>query len=378
MDRPGMQSWDIFCTVVDNYGDIGIGFRLARQLAAEHGLRVRLWVDDIAAFQRICPEIDAARDSQCVRGVEVRRWARVFPDVEPADVVVEAFGCPLPESYVAAMAARERKPVWINLEYLSAEPWILGCHGLASPHPRLPLVKYFFFPGFVPGTGGLLAELGLAEHRAEFQRDAFWEGLGLPAAGPGELRISLFCYENSALSGLFEAWVGQRFTVRCLVPEGRIVPQVGAFFGALEAHAGSVLRKGNLEVRILHFVEQDEYDRLLWACDLNFVRGEDSFVRAQWAAVPFVWHIYPQDEGAHWAKIDAFLDVYCADLPQEAAVQLRAFWQAWNTGEGAGEAWAGFWKHRATLEAHARRWKEALVKNGDLAWNLVQFCSTKV
>jgi len=242
MDMQGMRNWDIFCTVVDNYGDIGIGFRLARQLAAEHGLRVRLWVDDVASFQRICPEIDVALDAQVVRGVEVRRWAKAFPDVEPADVVVEAFGCPLPESYVAAMAALERKTVWINLEYLSAEDWILGCHGLGSPHPRLPLVKYFFFPGFVPGTGGLLAERGLAEHRAAFRRDAFWQGLGLPAAEPGELRISLFCYENSALSGLFEAWAGQDFPVRCLVPEGRIVPQVGAFFGASEAHAGGVFR----------------------------------------------------------------------------------------------------------------------------------------
>ena len=377
------QRWDLFCTVVDNYGDIGVGFRLARQLAAEHGLAVRLWVDDVASFRKICPEIDTGLDAQLVRGVEVRRWTEPFPDVEPAEVVVEAFGCALPQKYVAAMAARERKTVWINLEYLSAEDWVAGCHGLPSPHPSLPLVKYFFFPGFGSNTGGLLAERGLAQRRTEFQRDAaalgaFWRGLDLPLPAREELRVSLFCYENDALSGLFESWAAQAFPVRCLVPEGRVLGQVGAFFGAPEIHAGNVFRKGSLEVHILHFVEQDDYDRLLWACDLNFVRGEDSFVRAQWAARPMVWHIYPQQEGAHWAKIDAFLDAYCADLPPEAAAQLRAFWQAWNAGEGAGQGWAGFWQHRDVLEAHARHWAEALTKNGDLAWNLVQFCRTKV
>ena len=50
--RPSL-SWDIFCTVVDNYGDIGVCWRLARQLAAEHGFAVRLWVDDLASFARL-------------------------------------------------------------------------------------------------------------------------------------------------------------------------------------------------------------------------------------------------------------------------------------------------------------------------------------
>jgi uncharacterized repeat protein (TIGR03837 family) len=281
------------------------------------------------------------------------------------------------------MAASERKPVWINLEYLSAEGWVPGCHGLPSPHPSLPLIKYFFFPGFGSGTGGLLAERGLTQRRAEFQRDAaalgeFWRGLGLLPPTPEELRVSLFCYENNALSGLFETWATQTFPVRCLVPEGRVLGQVGAFFGNAVPSAGDVFRKGSLEVHILHFVEQDDYDRLLWACDINFVRGEDSFVRAQWAARPMVWHIYPQQEGAHWAKIDAFLDIYCAELPEEAAAQLRAFWQAWNSGAEAGPEWSGFWQHREVLEAHARGWAEGLARNSDLAWNLVHFCSTKV
>lgn len=376
---PATRTWDIFCTVVDNYGDIGVAFRLARQLAAEHGCQVRLWVDDLATFQRISPEIDPHLLAQPCRGVEVRRWADPFPEVEVADVVVEAFACELPASYVAAMAARQPKPVWVNLEYLSAEDWVRGSHGLASPHPRLPLVRHFFFPGFVPGTGGLLRERGLAARRRAFQQEplasaAFWQSLGLPAPRPEELRVSLFCYENNAIPDLLAAWAGGEAAVHCLVPEGRVVAQASAFFGQAPARAGDVFRKGSLTLRVLPFLEQDQYDRLLWACDCNFVRGEDSFVRAQWAARPLVWHIYPQEGGAHWKKLSAFLGLYCAGMSPGAAAGLAAFWEAWNRGEGAGAAWTDFWRQRALLEGYARRWAEQLEKIDDLAANLLHFC----
>jgi uncharacterized repeat protein (TIGR03837 family) len=375
--------WDIFCTVVDNYGDIGVCWRLARQLAAEHGLQVRLWVDRLDAFRRICPEVAPGLAAQHRRGVEIRHWADPFPEVAPAEVVVEAFACTLPANYVAAMAAGGRKPVWINLEYLSAEEWVRGCHGLASPHPQLPLVKHFFFPGFGPGTGGLVCEQGLLERRRAFQLDqgaqaAYWEGIGVPAAAPEEVRASLFCYANSAVSGLLAAWAHGAASVLCLVPEGVAAEAISAFFGQSELQAGRTLSRGRLQVRILPFLEQDLYDRLLWACDCNFVRGEDSFVRAQWAAKPMAWHIYPQEDEAHRLKLDAFLDLYCGGLPPEAAAGLRAFWSAWNRRAGAGEAWPGFWRHRAILEEHAGKWPARLLKNGDLAANLVEYCTDRL
>ncbi|HET9045379.1 MAG TPA: elongation factor P maturation arginine rhamnosyltransferase EarP, partial [Casimicrobiaceae bacterium] len=39
------QRWDVFCKVVDNFGDAGVCWRLARQLVAEHDLAVTLWID---------------------------------------------------------------------------------------------------------------------------------------------------------------------------------------------------------------------------------------------------------------------------------------------------------------------------------------------
>jgi uncharacterized repeat protein (TIGR03837 family) len=163
------MTWDIFCTVVDNYGDIGVTWRLARQLADEHALPVRLWVDDLAAFQQIRPEIDPASDIQHLAGVEVRRWTSPLPDTEPGEVVIEALACNLPDEFIHRMAARQPPPVWLNLEYLSAEDWVAGVHGLPSPHPRLSLTKHFFMPGYTRQTGGLTRERWLTTERDAFQ-----------------------------------------------------------------------------------------------------------------------------------------------------------------------------------------------------------------
>jgi hypothetical protein len=173
--------WDIFCTVIDNYGDIGIAWRLARGLAREHGLDVRLWVDDLQAFRHIWPAIDPSADAQSCEGVTVCAWRTPFGAPEPAQVVIDAFGCALPDAYLDAMSAQSPPPVWINLEYLSAEPWVAEHHGLPSPHPRLPLTRYFFFPGYTADTGGLLAEADLAARRAAFvqERNALRSGASL-------------------------------------------------------------------------------------------------------------------------------------------------------------------------------------------------------
>lgn len=379
--RGEQKHWDIFCAVVDNYGDIGVCWRLARQLSSEYGFRVRLWVDDLGSFQPLCPEIDPARERQLVRGVEVRHWSRDFPPAEPADVVVEAFACHLPPSYVADMAARETRPKWINLEYLSAEAWVEDCHGLASPHPTLPLTKHFFFPGFTAATGGLLLEAGLAERRRAFladpaAREAFWRGLGVDPREEG-LRIFLFCYGNEDVAGLLSAWAEGDEPILCLAPEGRSAQAAAAFFGGENAAPGAVFSRGNLTLRVLPFVEQGEFDKLLWACDCNFVRGEDSFVRAQWAAKPFVWRIYPQEDEVHWVKLQAFLERYCAGLGSDEAAAVRALWEGWNRAAGAGRAWAGFRRRWAALQAHGQSWAEGQQARGDLAAKLVNFLKNK-
>ncbi|MDR3221772.1 MAG: elongation factor P maturation arginine rhamnosyltransferase EarP [Candidatus Accumulibacter sp.] len=375
--------WDIFCHVVDNFGDIGVCWRLARQLANEHGQAVRLWVDDLAAFRRLCPEIRDDRPRQAALGVEVRRWERDFAGELPGDVVVETFACRLPDAFEAAMARREPKPVWINLEHLSAEAWVADYHALPSPHPRLPLVKYFFFPGFTARTGGLLRENDLEQRRQAFatahERQRFLARLGVPDMTPADtLLVSLFCYPNAALAGLLDAWSRSERPVLCLAPPASILPELEGFARRRLAE-GDTVRAGRLELRLIPFVAQPDYDRLLWSCDLNFVRGEDSFARAQWAARPMVWHIYPQKEDAHHAKLSAFLDAYCAGLPDPPAAALREFTLAWNgIGPLTGESWERWQGFSPALRRHAEEWRKKLNEQRDLCSRLVQFCQSRL
>jgi uncharacterized repeat protein (TIGR03837 family) len=382
---PAMRAhWDIFCNVVDNYGDIGIAWRLARTLAREHGLTVRLWVDDVHAFQRIWPAIRLDAATQTCEGVTVCAWRTPFAPTEPAQVVIEAFGCALPEAYLAAMAACSSAPVWINLEYLSAEPWVAEHHGLPSPHPRLPLTKHFFFPGYTPDTGGLLAEADLAEQRADFlaaSLPAFWQqfGLGMPQAE--ELRVSLFAYENPALPALLDAWAADPHPVTCLVPEGRVIPQLAAWLSLPGLQAGDMQQRGALRLHVLPFSDQDTYDHLLWACDLNFVRGEDSCVRAQWAARPMVWQAYPQADSAHWDKLNALLAHYTQGLQTGAARTVTALWQHWNgmpDTQDMATCWPAWRAQLAVIAQHAKDWASHLESAGKLTDKLVEFAESKL
>ncbi|HDX8352976.1 TPA: elongation factor P maturation arginine rhamnosyltransferase EarP [Aeromonas dhakensis] len=394
--------WDIFCCVVDNFGDIGVTWRLARQLkqegalpAQESEVQVRLWVDDLASFARICPGLDPALESQWVDGIHIQHWHDTLPaDTIPARVVIEAFACELPAPFVAQMASQPSPPCWLNLEYLSAESWVEDCHGLASPQRlesqslgSLSLNKYFFFPGFTARTGGLLCERGLIVERERWQQDeaglnAYWASLGLPPKQEHELRVSLFTYESAALTSLVESWCQSATPVTLLLPLGRSLNDVLTGAGLAEAiptaQAGDLLRSGNLAIKLLPMTDQAGYDRLLWSCDLNLVRGEDSFVRAQWAARPFLWHIYPQEEQAHMVKLDGFLDHYLAELPTATDQWLRGFSHALNQGENIREWWAQWPDHAAIWQQHGRHWSHKLLQDGDLVTRLVKFLESRI
>lgn len=373
------RSWDVFCKVVDNFGDAAVCWRLAQQLAGEHAGRVRLWIDDPAPLAALCPALVPAQAAQVVNGVEVRHWRADTAFGVPADVAVDAFGCGLPDAYAEAMAARTPRSLWIVLEYLSAEPWVAGHHGLPSPHPRLPLERYFFFPGVAPGTGGVLHEAALEARRTAFDPARFWAGLGFGVPDPSATVVSLFGYENPAVGPLLDAWADGPDPVALAVTDSRIRPGVSGHLGVPEAASGTTVRRGRLEARFLPFLPQPAYDELLWACDWNFVRGEDSFVRAQWARRPLVWHIYPQADDAHLTKLEAFLEVYCRGLDPGLAAAMHSLWGAWNRpGEAhatdPGAAWAALASGRVALREHAEAWAAKLAVQGDLAANLAQYC----
>jgi uncharacterized repeat protein (TIGR03837 family) len=386
------ERWDIFCRVVDNFGDVGVSWRLARQVAREHGKQVRLWLDDLTVIAKLRPEIDPVRDVHVVDGVEVRHLREPFTDPDVADVVVETFGCDPPPAYVERMAERNPRPRWINLEYLSAEDWVEGSHALPSPNPRLPLVKHYFFPGFTAKTGGLLREESLLRRRDEFQADAgaqaaFWRSLTGKAPPENALKISLFSYAGAPLESLARASRQYPGPVWLIAPEGtaaaflreRLTPMHDTI--RRNDHPGG--RRREVEVFNIPFLPQVQYDLLLWACDVNFVRGEDSFVRAQWAARPFVWHVYPTADNAHYVKLAAFLARYTEGLERSHAAAVAGLWEAWNRRDdapsseevrpGIAECWPAFIARREALQAHARAWCDRLAARPDLAAALVNF-----
>ena len=353
--------WDIFCKVIDNFGDIGVCWRLSADLAAR-GEQVRLWVDDAAALRWMAP-------SGCA-GVTVRPWAQSLEATThpPADVLLEAFGCEIAPKFIAACVDEVRstgqKLIWINLEYLSAERYVERAHGLPSPvmsGPGAGLTKHFFYPGFTVRTGGLLREPGLAQRQRKFDRTAWLARLGIDAQD-GRL-VSLFCYEPPALDSLLDQLAGGQQPTRLLVTRGRAT---AATMAAIE-HKNRLQplwnKRKQLSISYLPALTQVDFDHLLWACDLNFVRGEDSLVRALWAGKPFVWQIYPQDDEAHQRKLEAYLTWL------QAPASLRQFHQAWNGARATDlpPIDAVAWGH-VVAAAHAR-----LLAQDDQTHQLQQF-----
>jgi len=301
-------------------------------------------VDDLASFQRIAPEIETNKPQQWCGITEVFAWNSP-PIGDSGDVVIEAFGCELPDAYVVAMAAQEPPPQWINLEYLSAEAWVAEHHLLPSIHPRLGLTKRFFFPGFVQGTGGLIREADLPT----------------PDPAPGSpLKVLLFAYDLPASMAIGEAIIASTAVTSVMVPVGDLATRLAA--------------TGSAKLKPVPFVPQPEFDALLRSCDVLLVRGEDSFVRAQWAAKPFMWQIYPQAADAHWPKLEAFLALYCQGLSSNAELAVRGLWMQVNGGQGQTDPaadWEGFVANLPEIAAHAIDWAKALRQQPDLASNLV-------
>jgi len=357
--------WDIFCRVIDNYGDLGVAWRLACNLAGR-GQGVRLWADDASALTWMAP--------QGAPGVEVKTWTTPIDmtDITPGDVLLETFGCEIDEGFLAGYATKIRnsdtKCAWINLEYLSAEAFAARCHGLPSPvmsGPGHGLIKYFFYPGFTADTGGLLREPELLARQAKFDRQAWLADLGLPRQG--ERLVSLFCYEPAGLGDLLRCLARGTESSCLLVTPGRASAAVRTEMAKMNAHDPLWNQKQVLSFFYLPQLSQTDFDHLLWASDVNFVRGEDSLVRALWAGKPLVWHIYPQHDGVHAHKLEAFLDWL------QAPASLRAFHRRWNglVGPGPDLPEAPFDPERwQDCMAQARA---SLLKQGDLSTQLLNF-----
>jgi hypothetical protein len=363
------SNWDIFCNVVDNFGDIGVCWRLACNLAAR-GKVVRLWVDDVAPLVWMAPS-----GYPNVEVIDCKNGLPNDQDYALGDVLVDTFDCEFAINFIAIQAintpARGQftplnsniQPVWLNLDYLTAESFAERAHTLPYVHrsgAAQGWTQRYFYPGFNDRTGGLLRETDLFERQKAFDRGAWLNQLlgqkysGEPSfprrrepmsatvdsrlrwndgtlGNDGSLDIentrfvSLFCYEPTALEALIDQLAMSEPPTCLLVTAGRATTAIKALLEHKKRLQTAYLLPEMLSIVYLPQLTQTDYDHLLWSCDLNFVRGEDSLVRAIWAAKPFIWQIYPQHDDVHLIKLDAFLAMM--DAPES----LKTAHNAWNS-----------------------------------------------
>ena len=373
------KRWDIFCKIVDNFGDIGVCWRLSRQLANEHELHIRLFIDDFKVASKLIAGLQENLPSQIVDGVEIVPWT--YADIaQPAPIVIETFSCELPASYLEKMVST--KSVWINVEYLSAEPWVDDFHARPSKHPSLQLTKYYFFPGFSEKTGGLIRERDLIKQRNAFiseiadpmAQQIFWQEIGVKRTSA--LNISMFGYPEANVKEFLAALIQYGKDTNIWVPYSSILKALKPLFPQHDFSLASELTIKNVTLHVLPFLSPAEYEQLLWACDINFVRGEDSWIRAIWAGKPFIWQPYIQSENTHLIKLTAFLDHYLQNATPAIKASLRNAHYAWsNAGQEASplQSWQDFFSELQNLKQYAETRVQTLITQADLASKLVIF-----
>ncbi len=362
---------DILCKVVDNYGDIGVVYRLARALSELPAApRLRLIVDDLAAFSLLEPSVDPTRSVQSVRGWTVLSWAgpasageagyqEEYAD-DPAAVVIECFACGRPDWFEALLFNPDDPAVKtiVNLEYLTAEGYADEFHKMPSLTRSSRVRKYMFLPGFTPATGGLILDESFMAARARYKPSEHY-------------RILVFGYERD-YGRIVEdiAAFNQERPVRVLLASGK---SQACFLAAWE-------RAGRpFTVETLPFLRQEAWDELLAACDFLIVRGEDSMSRAALSGRPFLWQAYPQ-EGAHQlVKVKALLDRMRPHFQATAFQPVESAFLAFNdrlddSPELVGsECILPLLRDQGELAEGYAAFSQSLVANGNLACNLMTF-----
>ncbi|MGL4666393.1 MAG: elongation factor P maturation arginine rhamnosyltransferase EarP [Saezia sp.] len=359
--------WDIFCNVVDNWGDVGVCWRLAQQLS-QRNIFVRLWIDDPGALSWM--------RSASSYPVQIIPWTKKSIETTPGQAFIEAFGCHAPDGFLknAAQMQHNQRPVWINLEYLSAQPDVERLHGLPSPQhfgPAKGLTRWFYYPGFTTHTGGLLRESDLLEQQNSFDKIHWLQQTSIPII-PHAQRISLFSYPNQALPQLLQQWMQSSTPIHLLATPGHTTAQIEAL--SLTPSAPSALpnttQHHHLNITRLPYLTQKDFDHLLWSCDLNIVRGEDSWIRAVWANKPFVWQPYLQEDHEHLNKLEAFISL----VPQ-APQAWKNFQIQWSLQKEV--HWQELSDNLPQTEEFLSHWHKQLLQAPDLCTSLIRFVNQK-
>ncbi|MGL4977627.1 MAG: elongation factor P maturation arginine rhamnosyltransferase EarP [Cetobacterium sp.] len=310
-----IKSLDIFCEIIDNFGDIGVVYRLAKELKngynKEANIRVFLnRLDEFLALNKRVKNIGY----QNIDGIEYitnEYLAKNICTFSPANVIIEAFGCNILEEYLDK--AKDESSLLVNLEYLSGESWIEDIHLMESPIGAEKLKKYFFMPGFKENTGGVIVDKLFLDRKIKVRSNSeLYMKKYMPDLLDKEYFIgTIFSYEKNFIP-LLDVLL-KNGKNNCLLVLGQksqeSIKSILDNFDFIETSKDN-FEVENIKIKFMPFLEQEEYEELINLVHYNFVRGEDSFVRALLTGKPFMWHIYLQEEMAHMDKIDGFIHRY--------------------------------------------------------------------
>jgi uncharacterized repeat protein (TIGR03837 family) len=378
IETTGHPDITILCKVVDNYGDIGFVYRLARSLTLHAPQsRIRLIVSNLSSFSKMAPGIDPNLPVQIYRGWIVYYWyadaicMKEFSKQQP-DILLECFQCGRPDWMETLLFSQgvPRIVTCINIDYLTAETYAEDFHRLKSATRSTRVRKINFMPGFTSATGGLIIEKNVPETIIHKKEHTF--------------EIALFSYEQN-FAPVIDAIVqfqqekrikDSNFHVHVFVAEGK---SAGPFIAAWET-AGKPF-----QITKLPFLSQTNWDKLLNTMSFNFIRGEDSLSRASLSGIPFIWHAYPQNENYQLVKVNALLDRIKPFLDDNEFELLFRVWNSYNNPDKRIAESKIFQNDLCTLLHHTTalqpsftRFSEMLVHNGNFTDHLLTFITRDI
>lgn len=381
-----LKTLDIFCEIIDNYGDIGVVYRTAKELQKIFPKsKIRAFLNRLDEFKKINSQV-LDLPSQNIDGIEYITFDYLRDNANElltAQVIIEAFGCQIPEEYMEI--AYDNSELLINLEYLSAEDWIEDFHLQSSPLGRGKLKKVFFMPGFTEKSGGVITDSNYLERiQRVLENKEFYEKKYLSDIEDRENKIvgTLFSYEKN-FTPLLEDLKKLDKDVVILAMGEKTQDSLRKILKnfSIEDFRNS-LKYGKIEIRFLNFLNQEEYEELINIVDFNFVRGEDSFIRAVLTGKPYMWHIYCQEEYAHMDKIEGFLDKYRRVIEnfsdEDFLLNMEKFFKDYNfrkenSLELGKESYLYFFENLAKIEKYNTIFRDFLIQKCNLINKLKDF-----
>lgn len=381
-----LKTLDIFCEIIDNYGDIGVVYRTAKELQKIFPKsKIRVFLNRLDEFKKINSQV-LDLPSQNIDGIEYITFDYLRDNANElltAQVIIEAFGCQIPEEYMEI--AYDNSELLINLEYLSAEDWIEDFHLQSSPLGKGKLKKVFFMPGFTEKSGGVIADSNYLERiQRILENKDFYEKKYLSDIEDRENKIvgTLFSYEKN-FTPLLEDLKKLDKDVVILAMGEKTQDSLRKILKnfSIEDFRNS-LKYGKIEIRFLNFLNQEEYEELINIVDFNFVRGEDSFIRAVLTGKPYMWHIYCQEEYAHMDKIEGFLDKYRRVIEnfsdEDFLLNMEKFFKDYNfrkenSLELGKESYLYFFENLAKIEKYNTIFRDFLIQKCNLINKLKDF-----